>query len=61
MTAKSRLKNALVYLAGAFILTAIIVYFMTGSTNTAFASGAGAGFGWALMVPLFGTVKSRMS
>jgi len=61
MTAKSKFKNAPVYFVGAFILTAIIVYFMTGSTNTAFASGVGAGFGWALMVLLFGTVKSRMS
>jgi hypothetical protein len=61
MTVKNRLKNALIYFVGAFIVTAIIVYFMTESTNTAFASGAGAGFGWALMVLLFGTVKSRMS
>jgi Na+-transporting NADH:ubiquinone oxidoreductase subunit NqrD len=61
MTVMSRLKTALVYLVGAFIVFTTVMYFMTGSPNTALAAGVGGGFGFGLMVLLFGTARSRMS
>ena len=61
MTIKTRYKSAFIRFVGTFVLTTIVIYFITRSTDEALLYGVGTGFGLALMVLLFGTAKSRIS